>query len=59
MGNKTKQTGKTEVYPFWCMEDIKNIFHTTITTDYPELNRRSGKGRQQETGYKENLFHVV
>ncbi|GAY30368.1 hypothetical protein PvtlMGM2_1221, partial [Prevotella sp. MGM2] len=32
---------------------------TTITTDYPELNRRSGKGRQQETGYKENLFHVV
>lgn len=28
MGNKTKQTGKTEVYPFWCMEDIKNM------TDY-------------------------
>ena len=25
MGNKTKQTGKTEVYPFWCMEDIKNM----------------------------------
>ena len=25
MGNKTKQTGKTEVYPFWYMEDIKNM----------------------------------
>ena len=25
MGNKTKQTGKTEVYPFWNMEDIKNM----------------------------------
>lgn len=25
MGNKTKQTGKTEVYPFWDMEDIKNM----------------------------------
>lgn len=25
MGNKTKQTGKTEVYPFWNIEDIKNM----------------------------------
>ena len=25
MGNKTKQTGKTEVYPFWYMKDIKNM----------------------------------
>lgn len=25
MGKKTKQTGKTEVYPFWYMEDIKNM----------------------------------
>lgn len=25
MRNKTKQTGKTEVYPFWYMEDIKNM----------------------------------
>lgn len=25
MENKTKQTGKTEVYPFWCMGDIKNM----------------------------------
>lgn len=25
MGNKTKQTGKTEVYPFWYMGDIKNM----------------------------------
>lgn len=25
MGNKTKQKGKTEVYPFWYMEDIKNM----------------------------------
>ena len=25
MGNKTKQTGKTEVYPFWYIEDIKNM----------------------------------
>lgn len=25
MGYKTKQTGKTEVYPFWNMEDIKNM----------------------------------
>ena len=25
MGNRTKQTGKTEVYPFWYMEDIKNM----------------------------------
>lgn len=25
MENKTKQTGKTEVYPFWYMEDIKNM----------------------------------
>lgn len=25
MGNKTKQAGKTEVYPFWYMEDIKNM----------------------------------
>ena len=25
MGNKTKQIGKTEVYPFWYMEDIKNM----------------------------------
>lgn len=25
MGNRTKQTGKTEVYPFWYIEDIKNM----------------------------------
>lgn len=25
MANKTKQKGKTEVYPFWYMEDIKNM----------------------------------
>lgn len=25
MGKSTKQTGKTEVYPFWYMEDIKNM----------------------------------
>lgn len=25
MGNKTKQIGKTEVYPFWYMKDIKNM----------------------------------
>ena len=25
MGKKTKQTGKTEVYPFWYMKDIKNM----------------------------------
>ena len=25
MGNKTKQTGKTEVYPLWYMKDIKNM----------------------------------
>ena len=25
MRNKTKQIGKTEVYPFWYMEDIKNM----------------------------------
>lgn len=25
MGNKIKRTGKTEVYPFWYMEDIKNM----------------------------------
>ena len=25
MGNKTKQTGKTEVYPFWYIEDIKQM----------------------------------
>ena len=25
MGKNTKQTGKTEVYPFWYMEDIKNM----------------------------------
>ncbi len=25
MGNKIKQKGKTEVYPFWHMEDIKNM----------------------------------
>ena len=25
MGKKTKLTGKTEVYPFWYMEDIKNM----------------------------------
>lgn len=25
MGNKTKQKGKTEVYPFWSMDDIKNM----------------------------------
>ena len=25
MGNKTKQNGKTEVYPFWYIEDIKNM----------------------------------
>ena len=28
MGNKTKQTGKTEVYPFWYMKDIKNMIIT-------------------------------
>lgn len=25
MRNRTKQSGKTEVYPFWYMEDIKNM----------------------------------
>ncbi len=33
MGNKTKQTGKTEVYPFWYMEDIKNMM------DYFKMKR--------------------
>ena len=30
MGNKTKQTGKTEVYPFWYMEDMLHVINKII-----------------------------
>lgn len=33
MRNKTKQAGKTEVYPFWSMDDIKNMM------DYFKMKR--------------------